>query len=129
MIGEAVANVVLNVVLCKVLGVFGIILATIISVFLTNCLFCPQLIFKLYFKNGKLKEYWLDHIYYTLTMILTAGISWLACEKLLPGASIGVLIGRGLVCTAVSIILFWLLWHRSKRYDKAVTWLKKMIKV
>lgn len=84
MIGETIANIVLNIVLCRIMGLFGIILATILSVFISNCLLCPELIFRLYFKNGKLKEYWIDHVYYAATMVLTAGASWFACEKILP---------------------------------------------
>ena len=56
MISEAAANIVLNIVLCRVMGVFGIVLATVISVFAANFLQCPQVLFNQYFKNGKLKE-------------------------------------------------------------------------
>ena len=83
MIGEAVANIVLNVILCKTMGVVGIILATVISVFATNYVFVPKVVFKEYFKNGKLKEYWKDHAEYTITMLITAGLSWFICERFL----------------------------------------------
>lgn len=128
MIGESIANIVLNIVLCKYMGVTGIVLATIISVFATNCVFVPKMLFNGFFKNGKLKEYWIDHLLYTTTMLLTAAISWLACENLLPGTGIGVLIRRGLICTFISLAVFWLLWHKSERYGKAVSWIKKMIR-
>ncbi len=40
MIGEAVVNIVLNIAFCKVMSVSGIVLATVISVFITNFYFC-----------------------------------------------------------------------------------------
>ena len=137
MIGEAVANVVLNIALCKVLGVFGIVLATVITVSVTNFILCPRSLFKHYFKNGKLKEYCIDHISYLTTMVLTAGTSWGVCSYLLPmsmvgnsvGSNILVLGGRLMICTVLSIVLFWLIWHRSERYIKALHWVKKMVKV
>lgn len=137
MIGEAVANIILNIVLCRYLGVFGIVLATVISVFITNMILCPRLIFKLYFKNGKVKEYWFDHIQYTITMLLTATTSWLLCESFLPlsmiskrvvGNCVLCLGGRLIICTGISVALFWLIWHRSERYNTAKVWMRKMIK-
>jgi len=138
MIGEAVANVVLNILLCKVMGVAGIILATVISVFTTNCILCPRLIFKEYFKNGKLHEYWIDHLGYTATMMVTAGASWIVCEKLLPmtmvmgreiGSCIFCLGGRVLVCSVMAVAVFWIIWHRSATYERAVGWTRKFLKV
>ena len=64
MIGEAIANIVLNIVLCKVMGVLGILLATVITVFTTNCFLCPSVLFKKYFGNGKMKEYLTGHLAY-----------------------------------------------------------------
>lgn len=138
MISEAVVNIIMNIVLCKIMGVFGIILATVISVFITNFIFCPRLLFRLYFQNGKLKEYWMDHFFYTITMALTAGVSWFVCEAVLPMNMVEgrevvncvlCLGGRLFVCSVLSVFIFWIIWHRSDRYTKAVGWLKRLVKV
>ena len=137
MIGEAIANVVLNILLCKALGVFGIVLSTVISVFITNAFFFPKLLFKFYFRNGKLKEYWMDHLIYTIIMIVTAALSWWVCESLLPLNMAGKVIisgviclgGRLIICTGISVLVFWIVWHRRERYNNAVGWMRKMIKV
>lgn len=128
MIGEAAVNIVLNVLLCRLWGVFGIILATIISVFFTNMILCPELIFRLYFKNNELCEYWKDHVCYTLTMVVTAALSYIACELFLPGRGVGVLAGRFLICSIISIVVFNICWRKSGRYIVAKRWLKRMIK-
>ena len=137
MIGESIAHIILNIVLCKFWGVFGIVLATVLSVFMTNNLFCPQVLFKNYYMNGKLTEYWLDHACYAGTMAITAGISWCLCEKMLPMSMIGVgfmrsmlcLGGRLIICCIVAVGLFWLIWHKNGRYKEAVGWMKKIIMV
>ena len=134
MLGEAAVNVLLNILLCKALGVFGIVLATVISVFITNAVFCPRLLFWQYFRNGKLKEYRKDHIGYSGTMLITAGLSWMVCEYVLPmglvdrGAMQAVLclVGRLMVCSALAVAVFWLFWHRSERYTGAAVWLKRI---
>lgn len=137
MIGEAIVNIVLNISLCKILGVFGIVLATVISVFITNNFFFPRLLFKLYFRNEKLKEYWMDHLFYSVVMIVSATASWCICETIVPlnmagngiMPSVVCLGGRLIICTVISTLVFWLIWHRSDRYKKAVGWMRKMIKV
>lgn len=148
MIGEAAVNIVLNILLCKIFGVFGIILATVVSVFITNYFFFPRILFSLYFKNGKLKEYLLDHFLYTVTMIISVALSWLLCERVLPvnmgnhssieggigsgfsggiGYSILCIGGRLFLCTIISALVFWGGWSRSERYKKAVGWIVKNI--
>lgn len=134
MIGEAIANIVLNIVLCRIWGVAGIVLATILSVFTTNYILCPELIFRIYFKNNKLHEYWMDHIWYGLTMILTAGASWMICDKLLPMTMVTereilkctlCLGGRLIICSTTTLGVIWIIWHRSERYINTLKWLKK----
>ena len=136
MIGEAITNVVLNIVLCRLFGVLGIVVATVISVFITNFILCPRVVFRHYFKNGKLKEYWLDHACYTFTMILTATVSEIFCNALFPLnmaqtrsiSGFTCLGGRLAICSFLSVAVFWVFWHRSARYNIAIGWLIKMMK-
>lgn len=137
MIGEAAVNIVLNILLCRVLGIFGIILATVISVFITNFFFCPKILFRFYFKNGKLKEYWKDHLYYAMTMLLTVGISWGVCERLLPVTMAGkdvlnsviCLSGRLGICSLLSVGIFAAIWRRSRMYCEAAAWIRHVLKI
>lgn len=134
MIGEAIANIVLNIALCRIWGVSGIVLATIVSVFATNCILCPELIFRQYFKNNKLHEYWMDHVGYAVTTILIAGASWLICSLLLPVTMVDgreilkcvvCLGGRFVVCTVVTAAIMWLFWRRSERFAGAIKWMER----
>lgn len=137
MIGEAAVNIVLNILLCRVLGVFGIVLATVLSVFITNWFFCPRLLFRLYFRNGKLREYWMDHFLYAVTALLTAGISRGVCESVLPLTMAGkgivnsvvCLGGRLGICTIMAFLVFRLVWCRSERYHTTVKWIRNILKV
>lgn len=134
MIGETIANIVLNIMLCKVIGISGVILATVLSVFVTNCILCPKVIFEEYFKNNKLREYWKDHLCYAGTVILSVVISWLPCEKAFPMqlidrgllSSIICLGGRLLVCSLLFLGVFWMIWNRSDEYRNSIKWLQKL---
>ena len=124
MIGEAAANIVLNILLCRIWGVTGVVIATVLSVFVTNCLLCPALLFRQYFRNGRLYEYWMDHLCYLLTALLTAAGSFLLCSRLLPqsmalsggpAACAVCLAGRLIICSLTAAAVFWVIWHRSER--------------
>lgn len=136
MIGEAVANIVLNIVLCKMIGVLGILLATVVTVFTTNCFLCPRVLFKQYFMNGKMKDYLANHLAYAVTMLLTAAASWMICESLLPArileagrvAGILSLFGRLAICSSISLVMFLIIWRKSALFMKAVNLIKKTVK-
>ena len=65
---EAVLNLTLNIILGKLLGVTGIILATIIS-FTCVYFYGSIFVFTDYFKNGQLYRYFLDNVFYLLLTI------------------------------------------------------------
>ena len=68
-------------------------------------------------------------------MFITVLISSKICEMLIirdysdKFISILGLIGRLGVCTVMSVLVFWVIWHRSERYRASLRWMKKMIRV
>ena len=120
---EAAANVILNILLCRYLGVFGIILATLLTLFFLNFLPCPVILFRYYFKNDKLGEYFRDHLLYFLTLLPGGALCFLLC--LLPGEGVAAFALRALLCLVVPGPIYWLFWRRTERYAQAVSWLKQ----
>ena len=81
-IAEIVCNVVLNILLAKYFGVLGIILATLISLFFVNFLGGAWILFKEYFKNGRLGEFFADQaLYFGVTCIL-AVLCFCGCDSI-----------------------------------------------
>lgn len=137
-IAEAIANVILNIVLCRYLGVLGIILATVLSLFFINYLLCPVILFRFYFKNDKIKEYHIDYFQYLLTMIISAWLSWWTCENLIILKGLGNnpiimciinLILAAATTTAISLVVFLIIWHKSNRFNMASNWIRLVLKM
>ena len=125
-LAEAAANVALNIVLARYLGVFGIILATNISLFFINFLLCPVVLFRRYFQNGKLREYFQDHLLYLITLLPGGILSFFLCNL----ASFGTLWGfvlQLLICTIIPGGVYYLLWHRTERCRDAMCWLRNAL--
>ena len=122
-VSEAAANLILNVILCRYLGVLGINLATLLTLIFLNFFPCPLILFRYYFKNGKQGEYFLDHLLYFLTLLPGGALCFLLC--LLPGEGVAALGHRVLLCLLIPGPAYWFFWRRTERYAQAVSWLKQ----
>lgn len=133
-IAEIVCNVVLNILLAKCWGVLGIILATLISLFFVNFIGGAWILFKEYFQNGKLHEFFADQAKYFLVTAVVGVVCFFVCEMLTVGIGTGnldkgvealYLLLRLLICTVVTVLLYYLVYHRSAQYQEAKDWLWK----
>ena len=143
-IAELICNVVLNILMAKYLGVLGIILATLISLFFINFIGGAWILFKEYFKNGKLEEFFVDQMLYFVVTAVIAALCFWSCEginKWLCGPETSVvelamstgrtklfdLFGLGvrlLLCTFVTIAGYYVVYHHTARYQDAKEWVK-----
>ncbi len=131
-IAEIICNVVLNIVLAKYWGVLGIIVATLISLFFINFIGGAWVLFKEYFQNGKLHEFFADQAKYFLVTVGVSVVCFYVCEMLAVGTRIPnqvvealYLLLRLLICTVVTALLYYLVYHRSAQYRDAKDWLWK----
>lgn len=131
-IAEIICNVVLNILLARYWGVLGIILATLISLFFINFIGGAWILFKEYFQNGKLHVFFADQAKYFLVTAAVGAVCFYACEVITVGIGItnkGVealyLLLRLLICTIVTALLYYLIYHHSEQYKEAIDWLWK----
>ncbi len=89
-IAEIIANIVLNLLLAKYWGVLGIILATLISLFFINFIGEAWILFKEYFKNGRLSTFFADQALYFGVTVVLAVACLAACNRVgLPCIEVG----------------------------------------
>ena len=115
-LAEAAINLVLNLLLGKLYGVPGIILATIIS-FTCVYFYGSQFVFSHYFKNGKLTSFYLDNLYYMAVTALVGFGTYFLLERL-TGARWdvrAVLAVRLAVCAVLPNALFFAIYGMRKR--------------
>lgn len=131
-IAEIICNVVLNILLARYWGVLGIILATLISLFFINFIGGAWILFKEYFQNGKLHEFFADQAKYFLITAAIGTVCFCVCATVAVDTGIpnkGVealyLLIRLVICTILTILLYYLVYHRSAQYLDAKNWLWK----
>lgn len=123
---ETITNIVLNFILGKFFGVYGIILATLISILVINFGYGSLIIFKYYFKGIKPLEYYKEHFKYMIITGMVCGITYFICS-LIKTNLIGELVYRMLICILVPAILYYCI-NRKSNYFEYVKFLIKEIK-
>lgn len=130
MVIETAANIILNIVLVKLWGVVGIIVATIISLLFINFFGSTRIVFNHYFKNGKLFEFFADHLrYFVVTLIITV-VTYAACRgagTLVSGGKWAQFLIRIPISAILPIPLYYLLYCRTNEFKEAFAWAKTKI--
>lgn len=98
-------NLVLNLIISKFIGLYGILISSIVSLFFIYFLFGSVVLFRFYFKS---KERWFKYlliqvIYMAITAIACA-LTYLICY-FIPLTGILCLVVRALICCIVPIVL------------------------
>lgn len=125
-IAEAVCNIILNYLFVKIWGVAGIIIATLITMFLFGFLASTYVIFKYYFMTGR-GRYLLSH---ALLLIVTVAISvtvYALCS-LVHGNHVLIFVVRSIICVFVTTILYYIAIIRSDSLLEALTWFVTIIR-
>ena len=118
-IGETLLNVLLNIILGKFFGVYGIIAATIISLFFCNYLWAVNITFRLYFSLDRRKDYYRTQGLHTLLTLAACLLSYAACSLFSPAQPIAAVAVRAAVCILVPNAVFFLAYRKSDRFRYA----------
>lgn len=123
---SGIANLVLNLMMVKFIGLYGIVLSTIISVYLISAPWLLHNVFTLIFP-GKFKDYGKDLLTYTVTIIAVTFITSRVCN-LIPDSGFVILLVKTMVCTVVCNGLFLLIYHKSPMFKEVLQMAHKIIK-
>lgn len=128
-LAETVANLILNFVLGKFFGVYGILLATIITIFVCSFLWGSRIVFKYYFQLSRLKEYYGYHMKYALVTFSLCILTYGICSLISCSNTFGILFLRMVVCAVLPNIGYTLIYRNTDMFHQIrglmVTLLKK----
>lgn len=115
-LSEAAANIILNFWLGKLFGIYGIMIATIITIFVCNFVWGVRITFKYYFQLSRIKEYYYYQIKYALVTFVSCVITYIICTFTLNHDTIGAFFGRMLICVFVPNTLYLLCYRKSEYF-------------
>ena len=125
MIFDAIANIILSIILGKLVGVAGVYYGTVLSDLVTFFIFGSRVVYKSLFNKNNSNEYFIDQIIWILFTSVVLGIAFFV-SKGIPVSFLGFII-KGLLCVTVFIAMTWIIWHSNKEYQFALNLLKNSI--
>lgn len=123
---EAVGNIVLNLVLGYFFGVTGIILATIITIFVCNFITRTNVLFKEYFKTSP-KQFYLKHFIWFIAFAVNCAITYMVCGWISVSGIPGLIL-KGLVCAVLPNIIFFACYFKTDMFKESAAFVKRVIK-
>ena len=123
---EALCNLILNVFLGYFLGITGVLIATILTMFIFNFLPRTLIVFKYYFGVSP-KGFFKQHVLYFGTLIIVCSISFLVAN-VIPDENLLTLILKGLICLIVPNTLLLILTYKNKYFYVVPKYFKMIIR-
>lgn len=112
---RAAINIVLSIILGKIFGIFGVLLATTISLAVTNLWYEPRVLSKkvLY---GITKSYWKKQLRFFLLTVMCYMLSFFVTLYL--GSGVGNLILKAMVVCSITVFVFYITNFKTPEYIK-----------
>ena len=126
-LAAALTNLALNLILVQVIGIYGILLSTVLAVI---CVGMPWLLHNLFsavFERERLKEYLLKLMEYCFVALLNCAVTYWICRAIAGPLVLTVLL-RGLVCAIIPNIICYLLYRNSWEYVQVLSLVDHMTK-
>lgn len=112
---EAGGNLILNILLGRIWGITGILLATIITVFLFNYVLRTHILFLNYFAGESEKRFSVDQLQYALVTIIAAGIAFFLSRMNHCGEILQLIVG-GCLSILISSMLYLVFFMKTERF-------------
>ena len=126
---ELLLNIALNIILGKLLGVAGVLIATIFTDLVLEYYCVNTVLFRDYFGNG-MGKYYADRIVYTVIAVITCGISFYLCNRVLLYEGVAGIIIRLAVCTLmiICIVPLMMIVFRRRYLKDCAAFIRQIIK-
>lgn len=127
-IAETVLNLVLNVILIQVLGIEGVILGTLISLFFVNYLYGSKYLFKYYFVDESVLEYHLNNLRFLGATLVAAIPTVGVCYLIKFSSDFLTFVIRLIACVIIVPIMYFVLFKKTKYWDVFLSFKNKILK-
>ena len=121
----AIVNVVLNLLLVKFWGVYGVLLSTVISMLLVGMPWIIHNLFTVLFKTG-LKMYVIELLKYALVSLVVIATVYFTCTFVNVNGIIGLVI-KLIICIVMANGMFFVFYRRKNEFSKMKQLLSKML--
>lgn len=120
---ETIMNLVLNIGLGKIFGIYGIVAATIISLLSCNFIWGTKITFSLYFKEIKIRKYFLYQGRYFLVNVVACTVTYFSVFYLPISDNLLILVFRALFCVIIPGLVYFFAYRKYRLTKNALKYL------
>lgn len=119
-------NLILNILLVNYIGIYGVLLSTVLSLLVIGV---PWLLHNLFSEifNVSMKKYLIKILGYFISTIICVVISYIF-TNLISGSSIIIILVKAIVCFSISITLWCVIYRKSKEMEETLILVKRILK-
>ena len=122
-LAESIGNLVLNIILGRLFGITGVLIATILTIFFCNYLMCNSVLFRSYFKDESIWIFYRQQFYYLVVAVLVTGVTYLVCLQFQS------ILLKTLVCIIIPNCLFAVLYRPCSRWKSSMAMVRRVLRV
>ncbi|MGN8804180.1 MULTISPECIES: lipopolysaccharide biosynthesis protein [unclassified Blautia] len=126
-LAAALANLTLNLILVQFIGIYGILLSTVLAIL---CVGMPWLLHNLFTIIFEKKHMWLFIIKlakYTFVVLFSCVVTYFICSRFSIGLIPTILV-RGVICLIVPNLIYYLAFRNTEEYNQSLLLVDKMTK-
>lgn len=123
----ALSNLIMNLILVQFIGIYGIILSTVLSMLFVGMPWLLHNLFTVLFDKKQLIPY-LKHIFKYVFVVLVSCVITYSIVRIIPLEGIPLIIVRLIICCIVPNLLYLLVYRKTEEFAQAVELADKMTK-
>ena len=123
----ALTNLVLNLILVQFIGIYGIVISTVLAILCVGMPWLLHNLFTVIFEKKQLFGYLRKLLYYCLIVFISCVITYFICSKVNLGL-IATLILRAVICVVFPNLIYLVAYHERREYKESLMLIDKMTK-
>lgn len=128
-IAEATINILLNWFLVIKFGVFGVVLATLITIIIFGFCLSGIITFKHYFGLNKIKEFFNSHLLYAAITFSIAFVVYMITDIIALDNMIIDFILKGIFGTIITLAIYFIIYFKTEIFKDSVNFIKTKIEI
>lgn len=120
----ALVNLVLNLILVQFIGIYGVLLSTVISTLVIGMPWIIHNLFTVIFHRTT-KEFILNLLFYIIISTISVGVSYFVCEQL-PLDGILIIIVRLIICCCIPNFIYLIAYKKTEEFEEAIQVVDRM---
>ena len=124
----AIGNLIMNLIMVQFLGVYGVILSTVLSTLFIGMPWLLHNLFTVLFEKKQLKRYLNKLSFYVVIVFVGCVITYIICMYLPFKSKWTILIVRAIICCIIPNVLYFIVYRKREEFKESMQLFDKMTK-